>query len=146
MGYLTDVINRRFLIIFSTIASLICAILILIYDDVNMDYGLLFLMYGFMIGIKLPAIILINEKYKPTQRLAVNAAFSKFCFIGSIFGVFCTGAVMEVIGPFGLWISVIFVLFFYFYFSICNYCHKFFQKTLAFSGFFVKNNFIQDKL
>lgn len=144
MGYLTDLINRRLIIICSTVASLICAILILLNNDLQSIYALLFLMYGFMIGIKLPAVILINEKYKPTQRLAVNAAFSKFCFIGNICGIFCTGAIMDIVGPVGLWISVILVLFSYLCFSICNYVHKFLKHNFEFSGFFVKNNIAND--
>ena len=140
MGYLTDTINRRFLMIFSSFGSLVCAILLLLTNDLKITYALLFLMFGLMIGIKLPALILINEKYKPTQRLAVNSAFSRFCFIGSICGIFCTGAIMELIGPYGLWISVILILFLYLSFSICNYWHKFVSKTLLFNSFFIKNN------
>ncbi|MES2676836.1 MAG: MFS transporter [Pseudomonadota bacterium] len=140
MGYFTDLINRRFLILVSTILSLICAILLFFVHDAATMAILLFLLFGFMIGIKLPALILINEKYKPTQRLAVNSAFAKICLIGNLFGIFTTGAIMDLLGAKGLWVSVIAMLFLYLTISLLNYWHKFFNKSPLIGKIFLKSN------
>ncbi|MFT6331910.1 MAG: MFS family permease [Lentimonas sp.] len=114
MGYVTDKINRRFLILLSTSVCLTCSIFLLFTSKPALMAILLFLLFGFMIGIKLPALVLINEKYKPTQRLAVNSAFNKICLIGSIFGIFVTGIIMDLFNEKGLWISIIIMLSLYF--------------------------------
>lgn len=110
IGYFTDIVNRRLLMLISTIITFTCALSMFFVTNIDVIYVLLFLMFGFMIGIKLPALILINEKYKPTQRLAVNSAFSKMCLIGNVCGIFTTGAIMELYGPHGLWISIVGIL------------------------------------
>jgi MFS family permease len=138
MGFLTDKINRRFLMLFCTIFSLIFAILIPFCRDLQLTSAFLFLMFGFSIGIKLPALILINEKYKPTQRLAVNSAFNRMCLIGSICGILITGLIMKIFGPIGLWISVIFTLSSYLLFTIFNYSQKIANKEPIIGDFFVK--------
>jgi MFS family permease len=138
MGYFTDIINRRFIILVSTILSFICAVSLFFVQDVLTMAILLFLLFGFMIGIKLPALILINEKYKPTQRLAVNSAFYKICLTGNIFGIFITGATMEVTGPKGLWFSIITMLFLYLSLNITTYWHKFITKSPLIGNIFLK--------
>lgn len=135
LGYLTDLLNRRFLMIFSTILALFCIISLYFNENPERIYPLLFATFGCMTGIKLPAIVLINEKYKPTQRLAVNAAFSKFCLMGNLFGIFCTGAMMKNFGAQGLWLSLIFILSFYLIFCSFNYFRKALKGELNFSRF-----------
>ncbi len=132
MGYFTDLLNRRFLMLVSTILSFICAVLLCFVSNPNIMAILLFLLFGFMIGIKLPALILINEKYKPTQRLAVNSAFAKICLIGNIVGIFTTGAIMNLAGPKGLWLSIIGMLLLYLILNIHNYWKKFFKRSPIF--------------
>jgi MFS family permease len=129
IGFLTDAVNRRFLMMVFTLSSLVCAILLFFIQDFVVVAFLLFLLFGFGIGIKLPALILINEKYKPTQRLAVNSAFAKICLIGNISGIFLTGAIMQIIGPQGLWISIILMLFLCTAVNIRSYCHSIFGKS-----------------
>ena len=141
MGYFTDIINRRFLMMVCTILSFTCAVSLFFTQDINIMAILLFLLFGFMIGIKLPALILINEKYKPTQRLAVNSAFAKVCFIGNIFGIFITGAIMEISGPQGLWFSIITMLFLYLTLNIHNYWKSIVSKSH--SKIFLRHNFQQ---
>jgi MFS family permease len=141
MGYFTDIINRRFLILVSTALSFICAISLFFTKDVSVMAILLFLLFGFMVGIKLPALILINEKYRPTQRLAVNSAFAKICLIGNVFGIFTTGFIMQIFGTSGLWISVISILFLYLLISIQSYWKKFISKSPIFGKIFLKHNF-----
>ncbi len=139
MGYFTDIINRRFLIMVCTTLSFICAVSLFFAHEINEMAILLFLLFGFMIGIKLPALILINEKYKPTQRLAVSSAFAKVCLTGNIFGIFITGATMELFGPEGLWFSIITMLFLYWSLNIQNYWKNIFSESHI--KIFLKHNF-----
>lgn len=132
MGFLTDNVNRRFLMLVSTVLSLLCATFLFFATSPNLIAILLFLLFGFMIGIKLPALILINEKYKPTQRVAVNSAFSKICLIGNICGIFITGAVMDLTGAKGLWFSIIGILLLYLALNTHNYGRKFLNKSPIF--------------
>ncbi|MFT6077832.1 MAG: MFS family permease [Myxococcota bacterium] len=126
VGLITDVINRRFLMMISTLSSLVCAICLFFVQDFMIIAFLLFLLFGFGIGIKLPALILINEKYKPTQRLAVNSAFAKICLIGNMCGIFLTGATMQIVGPKGLWISIISMLSLYASLNMRSYYQRIF--------------------
>jgi MFS family permease len=139
LGYLTDLVNRRFLMIFSAVLSLICISLLYVNQNPDKIYLLLFLTFGCMTGIKLPAVVLINEKYKPTQRLAVNAAFSKFSLMGNLFGIFCTGSIMRSYGPNGLWASLAIIISFYLIFCTMNYIKKAFKGELAFAKFSLTN-------
>ena len=84
-------------------------------------HTLLFVMFGCLAGIELPAIVLINEKYKPTQRLAVNGAFARISLSGNIVGLFISGAFIKKFGPDGLWLSVMFVLAFFLFFCYIFY-------------------------
>ncbi|MFT6105829.1 MAG: MFS family permease [Rickettsiales bacterium] len=140
MGFVTDVINRRFLMMVSTLSSLVCAIFLFFIQDFIIMAFLLFLLFGFGIGIKLPALILINEKYKPTQRLAVNSAFAKICLIGNICGIFFTGAIMELMGSKGLWISIILMLLLCTIINARSYFNRIFGKSYLKGRILLKHN------
>lgn len=139
LGYLTDLINRRFLMIFFSILAIICSQLIYYNSDLSKIHTLLFIMFGTLIGVKLPAFVLINDKYKPTQRLAVNSAFGKISLIGNIFGIFCTGAIMKSFGPQGLWLSVTLILFLFLLFCSLNYLNKAIKGELKLKDFYLLN-------
>lgn len=140
VGYLTDILNRRFLMIFSACLSLLCLFCIYFNDDMNRIYTLLFLTCGCVAGIKLPAVVLINEKYKPTQRLAVNSAFARFSLIGNIFGIFSTGLIMKLVGPRGLWLSDMIILELFLLFCFCNYLKKVRDNNFDLNNFSIFNN------
>lgn len=135
IGYISDILNRRMLMIAFAILSLICTFLLYVNQDPQHIYILLFLLFGALSGIKLPAVVLINEKYKPTQRLAVNSAFAKFALSGNICGLLCTGIIMKHFGPQGLWLSLMVILFLFLTFCCINYTKKIIKKE------FKKNNF-----
>jgi MFS family permease len=139
VGYLCDILNRRMLMIVFAIMSLLCAYNLYINLDTHKIYTLLFLMFGCLAGVKLPAIVLINEKYKPTQRLAVNSAFSRVCLTGNICGLFTTGFVMQSLGPRGLWFSLMIILTIFLLFCFLNYSKKISKKEFKFSDFSIFN-------
>ncbi len=139
IGYLCDILNKRFLMIFCGILALICAYIL--YGNSNFDkiYLLLFLMFGLLAGVKLPAIVLINEKYKPSQRLAVNSAFARVSLIGNVCGLLTTGVMMKTLGAQGLWFSIILILSLFLLFCLINYSKKMANKELKFVNFSIFN-------
>jgi len=124
IGYLADIINRRLLMIFSAFMALICSFYLLYQNNVNEIHLALFLLFGFLAGVKLPAIVLINEKYKQTQRISVNTAFARFSLTGNIFGLFSTGLLMKSIGPQGLWASICLILTIFLVICLSDYFMK----------------------
>jgi len=141
IGYLSDIFNRRMVMIIAAILSIICTFFLYINNDPKHIYVMLFLLFGALSGIKLPAIVLINEKYKPTQRLAVNSAFARFSLIGNICGLFCTGIIMKNSGPQGLWLSLLIILFFFLIFCCLNYAKKIIKKEFKQSDFSIFNKY-----
>lgn len=139
MGYLTDLLNRRMLMIVCAALSLICVCCLYFNTNEQQTYLLLFLMFGALSGMKLPAIVLINEKYKPTQRLAVNSAFSRVSLIGNICGLLLTGVIMKTIGAEGLWISLMIILTIFLLFCSFNYLVKAMRGELKFSDFSIRS-------
>jgi len=136
IGYLSDILNRRFLMITFAILSLLCAISLYYNGHNNHEiHTSLFLLFGCLAGVKLPAIVLINEKYKPTQRLAVNSAFSRISLTGNICGLFTTGFIMNSIGPQGLWVSLMIILVLFIIFCFGNYSKKIKSKEMKIADF-----------
>ncbi len=139
LGYLTDIFNRRFLMIFCATLSLIISLVLCFNHNSESLHTLLFFLFGALMGMKLPAIVLINEKYKPTQRLAVNSAFSRFSLIGNVTGLLCTGIIIKLFGPLGLWLSITLILSAFLAFCYYNYHKKFSRKELNFKNFSILN-------
>lgn len=132
--------------IFSAVLALICVYELYANSDPQRIYTFLFLMFGCLAGIKLPAMILINEKYKPTQRLAVNSAFSRISLIGNICGLLLTGTIMKNLGPQGLWISLMIIIMLFLLFCCFNYSQKILKKEFRFSDFSIFNKHQNEQL
>lgn len=139
IGYLADIFNRRMMMISCTFIAIILSFSLYTNEDPEQIKVLLFLMFGALAGVKLPAVVLINEKYKPTQRLAVNSAFSRFCLLGNICGLFVTGTIMKCCGPQGLWLSVTIILFCFLVFCCHNYAMKLVHKEFDFKNLSIFN-------
>lgn len=139
IGYITDILNRRMLMISFATLSLFCAYLLSINKNEQEIYLLLFLMFGCLSGMKLPSVILINEKYKSTQRLAVNSAFSRVSLIGNVTGLLLTGVIMRSVGAGGLWISLMIILSLFLAFCLLNYLGKALRGELQLKNFSIFN-------
>ena len=131
-GFLCNYFNRRFLIILSAFSSLYVIYLINYYGNNENIFILLFLLFSSMSGIKLPTLVLINEKYKPTQRLIVNSAFTRVALIGTICGLLTTGALMKHFGHSGLWLSCAIILTCFIAFWFLNYLYKFMNNDFSY--------------
>lgn len=124
IGYLADIVNRRVLMICAAFCSLICSTILYLNHNQEIISFLLFTLFACLAGMKLPAVVLINEKYKPTQRLAVNSAFSRVSIFGNITGLIITGFIMRSVGAGGLWLSICLALSFFLVFCFFNYWKK----------------------
>jgi len=131
-GFLCNYFNRRFLIILSAFCSLYIIYVINYYGNNENIFILLFLLFSAMSGIKLPTLVLINEKYKPTQRLIVNSAFTRVALIGTICGLLTTGALMKHFGHSGLWLSCAIILTCFIAFWFLNYLYKFMNNDFSY--------------
>jgi len=138
IGYLSDILNRRFLMITFAILSLLCTVSLYFNSSNHELHTSLFLLFGCLSGIKLPAIVLINEKYKPTQRLAVNSAFSRISLSGNICGLFTTGIIMNNMGPQGLWVSLMIILSLFLIFCLGNYSKKMRRNEMSWRDFSIR--------
>ena len=131
-GFLCNYFNRRFLIILSAFSSLYVIYIINYYSNNENIFFLFFLLFSAMSGIKLPTLVLINEKYKPTQRLIVNSAFTRVALIGTICGLLTTGALMKHFGHSGLWLSCAIILTCFIAFWFLNYLYKFMNNDFSY--------------
>jgi predicted MFS family arabinose efflux permease len=131
-GFLCNYFNRRFLIILSAFCSLYIIYVINFYGDNENIFTLFFLLFGAMSGMKLPTLVLINEKYKPTQRLIVNSAFTRVALIGTICGLLTTGVLMKNFGHSGLWLSCSIILACFIIFWFLNYLNKIINNDFSY--------------
>ena len=132
LGFLCNVFNRRFIIIFSAFCAFYVIYIINFYGDRDNIYLLFFLLFSLMSGLKLPTLVLINEKYKPTQRLVVNSAFTRVSLVGVICGLIATGICMKEFGYRGMWYSASFILALFIAFWLLNYLKKMIRRELSF--------------
>ncbi|MFM6972686.1 MAG: MFS transporter [Alphaproteobacteria bacterium] len=132
IGILCNIFNRRFIMIFSAILSLYIIYLINFFGDKENINILFFLLFSVISGMKLPTLVLINEKYKSTQRLMVNSAFTRVALIGVIFGLITTGNFMKYFGYRGLWYSCTIILIIFITFWFLNYLNKILNKNFSF--------------
>ncbi len=146
IGYLADIFNRRLMMMFSAFCALTFAIMLFFSHDLAKIESLLFLMFGALVGIRLPALVLINEQYKPSQRLAVNSAFARIGLIGNICGLFITGFIIKYCGPQGLWLSIIIILLCFLSFCLHNYWKRFSRKEFTVKKFSIFNQHQDEQL
>ncbi|GDX35550.1 hypothetical protein LBMAG18_00610 [Alphaproteobacteria bacterium] len=130
LSLLCNIFNLRFLIILFSLISLLIIHKIYTLEIYNNLHLYFFILFSSLAGMKLPTLVLINEKYKPSQRLAVNSSFSKVTLSGAIFGLICTGVLIKVYGYNGLWLSSAIILMIFIVFCFVNYFIKFLKGQL----------------
>jgi MFS family permease len=143
IGILCNYVNKRFIILFFSICSTIIIYLLFQYRTNENIYLLFFLLYGSMSGIKLPANVLINEKYQSSQRLIVSSLYARISITGTIFGILNTGISMKYLGSQGIWITYLIVLIIFLIFWITNYISKFINHSISLKDltFFIKTTY-----
>ena len=149
IGYISNFFSKRFLMIFFTAISIFVIIRIYNNNDIYQNYSLFFILFGCLSGIKLPTLVLISEKYKSSQRLAANSAFTRIALIGNIFGLFTTGYLIKNFEYKGLWISIGSILFIFLLFCFFDYLKKIVKNQIRIKDFSIfkktQNEEMQDQ-
>lgn len=130
LSFICNIFNLRFLLILFSLISLLIIKKIYFLDNYQYLHLYFFILFSCLAGMKLPTLVLINEKYKQSQRLAVNSSFSKVTLTGAICGLLCTGVLIKTFGYQGLWISSSGILVAFIIFCFINYLIKFFKGQL----------------
>ena len=143
IGYLCNHLNLRLLIISFSLISFFSIYNILHLTNYNYLPYYFFLLFACLSGIKLPTLVLINEKYKSSQRLAVNSAFTQITLFGAVCGLIITGIFIKGFGYSGLWYSTGGILVLHLIFCFLNYTKKLFFGEIKFSDFSIYKKSIQ---
>jgi MFS family permease len=141
LGYLCNHFNLRLMMMLFSIISFCCIYKISNLKDYENIHNYFFILFACLSGMKLPTIVLINEKYKSSQRLAVNSAFSQITLLGSVFGLLITGIFINTLNYSGLWLSCGGILFLHLIFCFANYTKKIIYGEIKLNNFsiFKKN-------
>jgi MFS family permease len=141
-SFLCNHLNLRLMIISFALISLICIIQIFNISNYHSIHKYFFILFACMVGMKLPSLVLINQKYQPSQRLAVNSAFSRLNLLGSVFGLITSGIFINFFGFQGLWISTGGILIIFLIFCLINFLYKFINNQISYKDFYLikKNN------
>ena len=134
IGWLCYFIKPRFLMILGAVISLFFIIYIFLFLNIDNIFWLFFCLFVSLSLMKLPTIILINEKYNNTQRLIANSAFSRLSLIGSISGLVSVGILSLIYPKNGLWIASGSILLLFLIFCLGNYVYKLYYKKIVFSS------------
>jgi predicted MFS family arabinose efflux permease len=147
MSYLCNKFNLRFLMICFSLISLYSIINISKIENFENLHLYFFILFVCLSGIKLPTLVLINEKYKSTQRLAVNSAFTQVTLLGAVFGLITTGIAIKAFGYQGLWYSTGGILVLHLIFCFLNYAKKIIFGEIKLSNFsIIKKNIEPEEL
>jgi MFS family permease len=147
ISYLCNKLNLRFLMICFSVISLSLIINISKIENFENLHLYFFILFVCLSGIKLPTLVLINEKYKSTQRLAVNSAFTQVTLLGAVFGLITTGIAIKAFGYQGLWYSTGGILVLHLIFCFLNYAKKIIFGEIKLSNFsIVKKNIEPEEL
>jgi len=131
ISYLCNHFNLRFLMILFSSMSLFMINKIFYLNEYSHLHWYFFILFSCLAGMKLPTLVLINEKYKASQRLAVNSSFAKVTLTGSISGLLWSGLMFKFFNYNGLWISTGGMLIIFLAFCFFNYFYKFIQNKLS---------------
>ena len=142
-SYLCNIFNLRFLMILFSMVSLFLIYKIYSIEDVSRLHLYFFLLFSCLAGMKLPTIVLINEKYKSTQRLAVNSAFSQFTLLGAVCGLITSGILINIFEYRGLWLSISGILVLFLIFCSLNYLYRMINKTFVLKDFSILKKTIE---
>jgi len=134
IGWFCSMVKLRFLMIFGAVLSLCCVIYIFLFLNTQNIFWLFFCLFVSLSLMKLPTVILINEKYSNTQRLVANSAFSRLTLLGSITGLVVVGFLNITYPQKGLWIASGFMLLTFLIFCLGNYIYKLYYKKIVFSS------------
>lgn len=122
LSWISDYIDRRFVIVIASFASLVCAVYLpmAIYFT-SAARMLLFFWGGFTGCIYSTSMALINDRFKGNELVAANSGYSLMESLGGTVGVLMIGFFMDLAGTDGLPYVIMFASILYFSFALTRY-------------------------
>lgn len=122
LTWVSDFIDRRYVIVIASFLSMVCAVYlpIAIYD-VHEAWALLFLWGGLIGAIYSTALALIGDRFEDEALVSANAGYSMMDAAGGTVGILLIGFLMDAFGPDGLPYVIMFASIAYFSFALTRY-------------------------
>jgi len=123
IAWLSDRYDRRYLIVWCSVACMICAayLPLAIYTPIH-AWSLVFIWGGVIAGIYSISLAIIGEKYSDNdEMIASNAGYSLMESIGGVFGIVAIGFSMQYLGSDGMPYVIMFASILYFSFALTRY-------------------------
>lgn len=122
LSWVSDYFDRRYVIVFSAFASLVCAVYLPM--AIYFTYAartLLFFWGGFTGCIYSTSMALISDRFKEEELVAANSGYSLMESFGGAVGVLLIGFFMDLSGTDGLPYVIMFASILYFSFALTRY-------------------------
>ncbi len=124
VGWLSDHINRRLMVLICTIIPLICSqILAVIITGTYEPWIIFAFCSGALSGIYSTSLALLSETFRGKDLIAANSAFAMMNSVGGLSGVIVSGVAMDIWGPEGLPYSIAFICIVYLLIQNIGYIH-----------------------
>ncbi|MEM9304564.1 MAG: MFS transporter [Pseudomonadota bacterium] len=122
IAWLSDFVDRRYVIMVGALLSLTCAVFLpmAIYTNV-LALGLLYIWGGVIGGLYSTCLALIGDRYSGGELIAANAAFWVMDSIGGVIGVLLIGLSIDVFGSDGLPYVIMLASVVYFSYALTRY-------------------------
>ena len=120
--FLSDFIDRRYMIMMSVLVSIICAVAlpITIYQSYQ-AYALLFIWGGIIGVVYSVTLTILGERHRGDELVAANAGYSLMESLGGMVGVMLIGFSMDVFDSDGLPYIILFAGIVYFSYALTRY-------------------------
>lgn len=122
LTWVSDFIDRRYVIVIAAFLSMLCAVYLPIVIYVNYQAYILLFLWGGVIGtIYSTALTLIGDKYEGDALVAANAGYSIMEATGGTAGILLIGYTMDAFGSDGLPYVIMLSSIIYFSFALTRY-------------------------
>ena len=117
IGWLADMVNRNWLLIFCVLTLMVSLFFFPLLIDAGRDawwqprslalWGVISVWGGSMGGIFTVGITLLGERFRDVELVSANAVFAVLFGVGGLLGPFITGTAMSTMGPDGFRLSIL---------------------------------------
>ncbi|NTW69901.1 MAG: MFS transporter [Chlorobiaceae bacterium] len=122
LTWVSDFIDRRYVIVIAAFLSMICAVYLPIAIYVNYQAFILLFLWGGVTGaIYSTSLALIGDKYEGDELVSANAGYAIMEASGGTAGILLIGSAMEVLGSDGLPYVIMLASILYFSFALTRY-------------------------
>ena len=122
LTWISDFIDRRYVIVIASFLSMVCAVYLPIAIYVTYQAYILLFLWGGVIGaVYSTSLALIGDKYTGQELIAANAGYSVMEAAGGVAGTLLIGFAMDLLGSDGLPYVIMLSSILYFSFALTRY-------------------------